>query len=114
MMLKQSTSVYRPGSRTKCWLKVKPTERATFTITGWKHAIRGPHGSTVLQDDEGVVTSVGTPNEILIMADHNADALMGRRVIVKYTCRSTRGSYRHPRADLEKTLKLWRKKYDRG
>jgi hypothetical protein len=110
LMLKQTSSVYRPGARTKQWLKVKPTERALLWITRFLPKIRGPHARTELRDPEGHTIRISTPNPIMAMADKNPLPLIGRPVVVKYQIRTPDGSYRHPRADTERTLEMWKKR----
>jgi len=117
LMLKHRDSVYRPGARTKQWLKVKATERAPLVITGYVAAIRGPHATLVLRDDAQNEITISTPSPVLRMADEAPDRLIGRPVIVKYQMRTPpsdrcpTGSYRHPRMDLKLTAELWGQKW---
>lgn len=116
LMLKHRDSVYRPGARTKQWLKVKPTERAPFTIEGYEAAIRGPHAVLKLVDHEQNRITISTPTNVMAVADRDETLLLGRPVIVKYQIRTEpsdrcpTGSYRHPRMDTEKTYALWEEK----
>jgi ATP-dependent DNA ligase len=114
LMVKHPDSVYRPGARTKQWLKVKPTERAVLFVEGYKEAIRGPHATLRLIDMDGNRITVGTPSAVMQRADRDAASLLGRPVVVKYQIRTEpsescpTGSYRHPRMDKEQTETMWR------
>lgn len=113
LMLKHRDSVYRPGARTKQWLKVKPTERAVLFIEGYEAAIRGPHAVLKLVDSDGNHITISTPTKVMQIADRDEQLLMQRPVVVKYQMRTApsdrcpTGSYRHPRMDVEQTYAKW-------
>lgn len=113
LMLKHRDSVYRPGARTKQWLKVKPTELAELTIEGYVAAIRGPHATLKLVDRQLNHITISTPTPVMAVADADEKLLIGRPVVVKYQIRTPpsdrcpTGSYRHPRMHTEKTYQLW-------
>jgi ATP-dependent DNA ligase len=109
VMLKTERSIYRPGARTREWLKVKDTQFAKTKIVGFKAAIRGPYATLKLRDVDGVELTVSTPNNVIRMAERDADALLGETVIIKYQMRTgtANNSYRHPRFDTAQTFALW-------
>ena len=109
LMLKHPDGVYRPGGRTKNWLKVKPTERAVLRIVGYKAAVRGPQATLILHDIDGIEITVGTRNELLPLVTANPVKYLGRPVVVKYRVRTKHGSYLNPRMDWEQTAALWKK-----
>lgn len=109
LMLKHPDGVYRPGARTKTWLKVKPTLRAVLRIVGYEPAVRGPQATLVLHDESGIEITVGTRNELLPLVTANPPKYIGRPVVVKYRMRTKHGSYLNPRMDWEQTAALWKK-----
>lgn len=44
LVAKRLDSIYRPGHRTKSWLKVKNWQRETFVLAGWREDPRGSGG----------------------------------------------------------------------
>jgi hypothetical protein len=97
MMLKRKASIYRPGSRTKEWLKVKPERTAVLEVVGYKEAVGGPHSCLKLRDRAGVEITVKAPPWVVGAADNDEQLFLGKLVQVEYQMKTERGSYRHPR-----------------
>jgi ATP-dependent DNA ligase len=95
VILKAKASRYVPGSRSHEWLKVKPVAVAVLEIIGFKAAKTGPYSCLVLQDADGITTSVTTPWNWM----KDPASCLGRHLQIEYTQKTSRGSYRHPRAD---------------
>ena len=104
LMLKRPHSIYKPGKRTKDWLKVKGCNIALTTIIGYippNPEKPFEHGAVHLEDKEGRKTSV----KVLNLAEkryclelHASGILIGKRIQIEYQS-IIQGSYRHPRWD---------------
>lgn len=100
LILKRRESLYRPGKRTKDWLKVKQLRSATLTVTGFQAGTMSENSIVVLRDDDGIETSVKWKNlEELAKIDADPSASVGRRLVIEYQERTPDGGYRHPRWD---------------
>lgn len=100
LMLKEENSLYEPGHRSSQWLKVKAILTATMTIIGFREGRLGPHSIVELRDDEGVETSVKVLDDAeLANVEANHEKLVGRKLVIEYQNKTSRGSYRHPRWD---------------
>lgn len=128
VILKNMSAVYRPGKRSKDFLKVKELKSATLTVIGFcpsesEKQNRGPYGTTVLKDDEGNYTVVKTLDDAMLerCTFHGAGLepkweeirlpsgrrvmfnsnhpYVGKRLCIEYQMRTEDKSYRHPRWD---------------
>ncbi len=99
LMLKREHSIYRPGSRSKEWLKCKEEKTAVLEVVGYKEAIGGPHSCLKLRDRAGIVITVKAPPWIVAAADQEEGLFLGKLVSVEYQTKTESGSYRHPRFD---------------
>lgn len=99
LMLKRRPSIYRPGGRSRDWLKVKPERTAVLEIVGYKEAIGGPHSCLRLRDRAGVEITVKAQGWLVQAADQDERMFLGKLVQVEYQMRTQGegGSYRHPR-----------------
>jgi bifunctional non-homologous end joining protein LigD len=65
LLAKRLTSLYRPGSRTAEWIKVKFSRRQEFVVGGWEHGEGGRTGGIgslllgVYDDDDGHLVYAG-------------------------------------------------------
>jgi bifunctional non-homologous end joining protein LigD len=106
---KREASLYRPGKRSRDWLKIKPQETAEAVVIGWEYGkgasnrqLCGALQIRMLETNAETTTGWGgTPAE--------ADAMVGRIVEVRHHgISATTGKPRHPvkpklRPDLETT-----------
>lgn len=100
LILKRRASLYRPGKRTKDWLKIKQLRQAATTIVGFAAGKMGPQSVVILRDNEGNMTTVKWKN-LALLSEIQGDPqkFIGRRVVIEYQERTPDGSYRHPRWD---------------
>ena len=105
MMVKDLDSLYKPGGRTKDWLKIKRAETEDGVIMAYNEAIdqkgnpKGELGSLVIQLESGIVCSASSSK--LTRADRVAlwlirDTLPGQWAEVRYMQVASAGGARHP------------------
>jgi ATP-dependent DNA ligase len=100
LILKRLDSLYRPGKRTKDWLKIKQLRSAILTIVGFQQGKMGPHSVIVLRDDQGFETTVKWKNLALLhQVEQNPASFVGRRVRIEFQEKTPDNLYRHPRWD---------------
>lgn len=98
-MLKRRQSYYRPGKRSRDWVKVKLLLQATLTITGFLTGLNGYCSITALVDAQGRKTSVKTRDaELQRQFASDPNAYIGRRVVIEHQGIFNDG-YRHPMFD---------------
>jgi bifunctional non-homologous end joining protein LigD len=100
LILKKTSALYRPGKRSKDWLKVKQLRSAKLRIIGFEPGEMGPCSVVLLEDPKQNRTSVKWKNlDLLRQTTENPDAFIGRDLWIEYQERTPDGSYRHPRWD---------------
>lgn len=127
VILKAIDAPYRPGKRTKTFLKVKECRSAVLTIIGFARSEGeimqyGDYGTAVLRDTTGVVVPVkilddetrariakvhvelGGWRDMRLLSGvrvsmHTSHPWVGRKLHIEYQMRTPDGSYRHPRWD---------------
>jgi ATP-dependent DNA ligase len=111
LIVKDLSAIYQPGKRPKnVWIKIKQLRSAVLTVIGFQPSKgeiidRGPYATVVLQDDDGISTTVKTRNDIeLARFEREAPTVgthpaIGRRLRIKYQERTPDNGYRHPRWD---------------
>jgi bifunctional non-homologous end joining protein LigD len=99
-ILKRKDAAYEPGKRSKAWLKLKKEGTTRMTVIGFVPGLLGPHAMIQLRDDMGVEITVKSLNDAW-RADFavNADAYVGRRLVIAFQERTRDGKYRHPMAE---------------
>jgi ATP-dependent DNA ligase len=96
LIIKKRAGQYRPGKRSKEWLKVKALRHAVLTITGYVSGLSGPYSRVALIDDDGNRTTVKTRNAVeRERLARNPTAFIGRKLHVEYQERTPDGSYLH-------------------
>jgi len=96
VILKRTSSTYRPGYRSPDWLKVKEAHAATLTIIGFEAGKSGPFSALVLRDGAGIETTVKTlGNRLLADVERAPKSYLGRRVVISYQEKTPAGTYRH-------------------
>lgn len=110
LIVKRRRGKYRPGKRSKDFLKIKQLRSATLTLIGFspgrgKIVNRGPHAVMIGRDDDGNVTTVKTLDDKMlayldrrVMTGHPHPDI-GRRFLIEYQERTPDMSYRHGRFD---------------
>lgn len=98
VILKRTTSVYRPGARSAEWLKVKRLEQHVVTVTGFEAGSFGPTAVVLFKFDDRTVGRCKNQDVEATAAD--PDAYIGRRLVIQCQQRM-RGSKspRHPMFD---------------
>lgn len=100
LILKRRSSLYRPGKRSKDWMKIKKLQSAVGTVIGFCAGTMGQHSVVVLRDDDGCETSVKWKNlDELAAIEADPKSHVGRRLRFEYQERTPDGGYRHPRWD---------------
>lgn len=96
VIIKRAGAKYVSGWRSPDWVKVKRQEAAIVTITGWEEAKRGPYSLAVCELDNGLVTTVGCPdNATMREVEKNPDSYIGRKLVVSHNGVTSGGKYRH-------------------
>lgn len=99
LVLKRWDSMYRPGDRPDTWIKVKQKSRAILTIVGFQTGENGPYSTILLMGADGSKTKVKTlNNDWLREFEKNADAYLGKGLVIEYQGRTPAGNWRHPMA----------------
>lgn len=95
-ILKRPGSTYRPGYRSAEWIKVKESNAATFTITGFEAGKMGPYSKFKLRDATGHDTTCKVlGNAMLAECAKAPQSFIGRRAVISYQMKTPNGSYRH-------------------
>lgn len=103
LILKRTSSPYRPGKRSRDWVKIKQLRTAVLRVTGFLSQKRGPCSVTCLVDSDGnsttVATAAGRLKELAIIAAA-PQHYIGRLLRIEYQERTQPDDgYRHPRWD---------------
>jgi ATP-dependent DNA ligase len=97
IMLKDRSSKYEVGLRTKTWLKHKDVMSAVLRCVGYKAGKLGPHSVLRLKDTDGNTTSVKVRNlKWLAEVNKNPKRNIGRMVRIEFQERTPGGGYRGP------------------
>jgi ATP-dependent DNA ligase len=129
LILKRRAARYQPGKRSKDFIKIKKCDSAVLTVIGFepskgKIMDRGPFGTTVIQDDDGNITTVKTLNDFELdrlekedtpgierhwktvrvvgkgaVKMHTNHPAVGRKLRIEFQERTPDMSYREPRWD---------------
>ena len=107
-ILKNIYSIYRPGKRSKDWLKMKQCNHVSLDVFGYIPPTSDTeYGVIMLRDSEEkgermrkIVTTVKVPNlEMRSQFLENWEQFNGRRAIIAYQDITLGGHLRHPRFD---------------
>jgi hypothetical protein len=100
VILKRTSSRYRPGMRSPDWLKVKARQAATLTITGFAPGKSGPYSAMQLVDDDGGTATVKVSgNRLLADVTAAPQSFIGRKVVIAFQERTKTGAYFQPTFD---------------
>lgn len=94
---KDKSAHYRPGRRSRYWLKFKGVETTDAIVIGWKHGVgknnTGRCGALLVTlVESGKETTVGFD-----VTPEKADAMVGRRIELIHSGWQKSGKVRHPR-----------------
>ena len=97
VIIKRKDSPYRPGFRSKDWIKVKLLASIRMQIKKYKKGKEGPHASVICFAEDGSKADVKTKNgEIREAMAKNPDYYIDKWLVIEYRGRSSKGGYRHP------------------
>lgn len=100
VILKRTSSHYRPGMRSPDWLKFKARQAATLTITGFAPGKSGACSAMQLVgDDGGTATVKVSGNRLLAEVTCAPQSFIGRRVVIAFQERTKSGAYFQPTFD---------------
>lgn len=95
-ILKHINSTYECGKRSADWIKIKKTDAATVTITGFEKGKLGPNSVAQFQDAAGKTGTIKVlNNELLRLVDANPAKFVGASLVISYMGRTSNGGYRH-------------------
>lgn len=101
LMLKNTKAIYRPGTRSDQWLKVKRKQEVTLTIVGYEAGLTGAHAVALLAgtvNGKPVEGKCGiNPNSLKAQIERDPDAFLGRQLECVYQQMTPGGSFRHLR-----------------
>ena len=95
IVLKREDSIYKPGTRTREWLKVKQRLSEVFIVVGFKPGKNGPNSVLVLEHLDGHA-NVKAPGWLVEQANADPEPFIARRVQIEYSRRNHSGAYVEP------------------
>jgi bifunctional non-homologous end joining protein LigD len=97
LILKRQSGLYKPGKRSRDWLKLKKSGSAIVTLTGFQLGLKGPFSVATFIDTDGNSGAVKWKDHAWLASAN--DSWIGRRFRIEFHERTPSGSYRHPHWD---------------
>lgn len=99
VVIKRLSSMYRPGARSRDWVKIKKEGTTVATIIGFMDGKNGPYSRVRVRENGREFDVKTLDNDHLRRFAAHSDAYVGRKLVISYNERLASGALRHPMFD---------------